>query len=85
MADRFELQVREQDVALLPVVGVNTVELSSSIGRNKVRYTTLTTTESALLDQWRQILESECRPYRCRKFSERGASEFGMSGSPEWI
>jgi hypothetical protein len=84
MADRFELQVREQDVALLPVVGTNTVELLSSMGRNDVRFAALTTTEYALLRQWRELLETGCCPYRCRKISEHGVSELGISGSPEW-
>ncbi|MGT2477721.1 hypothetical protein [Paraburkholderia terrae] len=86
MPDRFQSQLRDDDVSLLKLVVGDTVLLSSATGHNNVRYAVLVTIHRADADRWCEVLAAAGRPYRFERISETGDSEdVCICGSPEWL
>lgn len=84
MTDRFELQLRKNDVQLLPIVGAGPVKLATRVGSNSIDYVALVTTESALVERWQRLLEHARCPYRCRALTDQGDFDISVYGRPLW-
>jgi hypothetical protein len=85
MPECFELQLRTEDRNLLLCAGAVADELTPHIGRQSgVCYTAFNTTDFAVLDRYRLLLNREGKPYRYCAVSEIGERELGRSRSPDW-